>query len=130
MYGGPTPCGPPAAVTALGDTVTDVALGATHTCAVQKNGSLYCWGTGDSGQLGIGITGSETCGLTAKCESSPVEITALGKTVVQVEAGGAHTCALTRDGVYCWGENASGQVGDGTTASPKMAPSDVRGICP
>ena len=128
-YGGPTPCGAPAPVTALGNTVTGVALGASHVCAVKKDGSLYCWGAADQGQLGTG-TAKESCGLASKCESSPVEVTALGKTVTQVEAGGSHTCALTDDGVFCWGENMSGQVGDGTTATPKAMPTAVHGICP
>jgi alpha-tubulin suppressor-like RCC1 family protein len=129
-YGGPTPCGAPAAVTSLGNTVSGVALGATHACAVKNDGSLYCWGLSAQGQLGTEVMPTETCGLASPCASSPVEVTALGKTVVEVEAGGAHTCARTDDGVFCWGENASGQVGDGTTATPKLTPSLVRGICP
>jgi alpha-tubulin suppressor-like RCC1 family protein len=129
-YGGPTPCGAPAAVATLGNTVTGVALGAVHACAVKMDGSLYCWGLADQGRLGTGTAGRENCGLASPCESSPVQVTALGKTVMQVEAGGAHTCARTADGVFCWGENTSGQVGDGTMATPKPTPTAVHGICP
>ena len=46
-----------------------------------------------------------------------------GDPVVQISAGGAASCAVTRSGaLYCWGANLSGAVGDGTTT---MKPSAV-----
>jgi alpha-tubulin suppressor-like RCC1 family protein len=43
-----------------------------------------------------------------------------GRTFSQLDAGGAHTCGRSVDGVYCWGDNGSGQVGiyEGSTQLP------------
>ena len=95
-----------------GKTVTQIAAGDSHTCAVTSDGGAYCWGFGRYGNLGDG---------SASGYSSPVAVTTTGalagKKVTQVAAGNVHTCALTSDGgVYCWGYNGSGGLGDGTTA--------------
>ena len=124
------PCGAPAAVTALGSTVTAVALGSWHACAVKDDHSLYCWGLAEDGQLGTGSTkGAQTCGLSSACEPSPVQVTSIPSTVIDVEAAGSHTCARTMDGVYCWGDNKSGQVGNGSMATPIATPALVNGLC-
>jgi hypothetical protein len=83
--------------------VVSVALG-DHTCAIKQDGSLWCWGRNDSGQLGDG---------TNTDKNAPVQIMSSG--VVAVSLGGAHTCAVKQDGsLWCWGNNYSGQLGDGT----------------
>jgi alpha-tubulin suppressor-like RCC1 family protein len=97
----------PVEVTALGRSVAEVRAGGLHSCARTSNGSMWCWGVSDAGQLGDGAFGAQ---------SSPVQVTAMGTSVAQVTVGGAHTCALKVDGtVWCWGYNGSGQLGDGTT---------------
>jgi alpha-tubulin suppressor-like RCC1 family protein len=37
-----------------------IAVGTAHSCAVTKDGSLWCWGNNDNGQLGIGTVGEST----------------------------------------------------------------------
>ena len=46
---------------------------------------------------------------------------AVGLGFRQVSAGEEHTCGVTADDVaYCWGYNASGQLGDGTSTGPEL----------
>jgi hypothetical protein len=85
--------------------VVDIAAGGFHTCAVQSDGTVRCWGDNRQGQLGDGTTMVRT---------APVTVTGLSNAVA-ISAGFNHTCALLRDGgVRCWGLNFSGQLGDNT----------------
>ncbi len=96
-----------------GKTVTAIAAGAGHTLALASDGTLYAWGQNTWGQLGDGGTlGQRT----------PVAVTMsgvlAGKAVVAIAAGSGHSVALTSDGgLYAWGYNFYGQLGDGTVSS-------------
>jgi alpha-tubulin suppressor-like RCC1 family protein len=89
---------------AAGPVATDVSAGYDHTCAVIE-GSVFCWGMNDHGQLGDG----------SKVDSSlPIEVLFYepGVTFRKVSAGRYQTCALDNRGVvWCWGDNAYGQIG-------------------
>jgi alpha-tubulin suppressor-like RCC1 family protein len=77
-----------------------------HTCALNTNGELWCWGCNQRGQLGD---------QSATDQLLPKKITGLPP-LVQVSAGARHTCALTNQNhVLCWGANDSLQIGDGST---------------
>ena len=81
-----------------------------HTCAILDNYDLRCWGYNYQGSLGIGTTTS-----VFKNSSQPVFV-GTGRTVVDVSAGGYHTCAVLDDGsLKCWGYNYYGQLGIGNT---------------
>lgn len=89
--------------------VLQVSGGWGHTCAVLKTGRVYCWGANEFGQLGNGMVGGDSL--------RPVEVQGIDN-AASISAGFGFTCALTRDrGVRCWGENAYGQLGDGTNAT-------------
>ena len=83
-----------------------------HTCGVTTSGAAYCWGFGQSGELGAGPTITQSL--------TPVQVSG-GLSFVAVSAGGFHTCGITSaptlDTAYCWGANFQGQLGNGTTTS-------------
>ena len=80
-----------------------IALGHSHTCAVKKDGSLWCWGNNNWGQLGLGNT-------TYTYSNTPQLVMSGG--VREVALGGHHTCAIKKDGsLWCWGGNNHGQLG-------------------
>lgn len=90
--------------------VVKLSAGFEHTCAVIDNGELRCWGQNAFGQLGYGHT--ESIG------DNELPISAgsvqLGEKVVDVAAGGLHTCVLLERGaVRCFGDNTTGQLGYG-----------------
>ena len=85
-----------------------LAAGEDHTCAIDADGAVWCWGTGNSGQLGTGQT-------VNRWQPFITDSLGVGRTAIDITAGGDHTCAVLDDGtVSCWGANAYGQLGDGT----------------
>jgi alpha-tubulin suppressor-like RCC1 family protein len=112
----------PVAVVGLESGVSSISTRDEHTCAVTRDGTVKCWGTNWSGQLGDGTTG------VGNESATPVDVIGLSGPVAAVAAGGSHTCALLTTGtVQCWGSNSSGQLGDGTTAA-RERPVDVVGL--
>lgn len=94
-----------------GSTRRFVSLGAgrDHTCGVDEQSTVHCWGLNASGQLGDGSTIDRP---------SPAPVGGLAD-VTRVVLGAEHSCALQREGwLSCWGQNQAGQLGaDGDKSS-------------
>lgn len=97
-----------------GKVISKISVGVInggHTCAVASD-AAYCWGSNAFSQVGAPV------GHPA---SAPTAVTAsgvlAGKTVTDIVAGTDLSCAVASSGVYCWGRNNFGQLGDGSTTT-------------
>jgi alpha-tubulin suppressor-like RCC1 family protein len=90
----------------IGDGIQQPA-GIGHTCALTDDGTAYCWGLNDRGQLGDGTTTDRHVPTAA---AGGIRFTAL-------ELGEYSTCGMRGESVWCWGGNDRGQLGDGTTVN-------------
>jgi alpha-tubulin suppressor-like RCC1 family protein len=99
-------------------SMISVAGGVGHTIAAKSDGTVWSWGTGTNGQLGLEAVTSS---------ASPAAVTGMTGTIA-VAAGSSHSLALRNDGtVWAWGKNSSGQLGNGGTADAN-APTSVQGL--
>ena len=103
------------------DSFIAISAGAVHSCGIVAGGAAVCWGANHDGQMG---TGSADSGST-----TPVPV-AGGLNFMQVSAAivdDHFTCGVTTGGDgYCWGQNSSGHLGDGSTTA-RTSPSLVAG---
>lgn len=88
--------------------VADVDAGFDFTCARRIDKTLWCWGNGKR------VGGGDVVDQPHPRQVEAVEGGPLA--VVQVSAGATHACAVGENsGVWCWGTNDDGQLGDGST---------------
>ena len=99
------------------NSVSSLALGRAHSCALLTDKTVKCWGNNDYGQLGD---------AQAEASLTPVAVNGIAN-VQQLVSGHAHLCALLLDGsVTCWGSNLLGESGVAIDASaPIVAPTQV-----
>lgn len=89
-----------------------LAIGPYHGCGVRGDGTLWCWGRNDQGQLGVG---------SRVASPAPAQVGS-DANWVQAAAGSSFTCAIRREGsLWCWGQNAGGQLGIGNV-QPSAVP--------
>jgi alpha-tubulin suppressor-like RCC1 family protein len=99
---------------------TTLSTGGGHSCELKPSGEAVCWGNNYHGQLGNGESGSNAH------SALPVAVVDAsgnlpGMQFKSITSGEVHGCGLTQAGAaYCWGHNASGQLGNGTTQDSSM----------
>jgi alpha-tubulin suppressor-like RCC1 family protein len=119
----------PLLVLATAGPFTSIATGVNHSCSLAEDGSAWCWGRNEDGQVGTPFS-PDRCYFTRAdfllCAAGAIPVeTDLRFT--EIAAGFYHNCGLTAAGtVHCWGLNDEGQLGDGGTIR-RPRPVDVLG---
>lgn len=102
--------------------VAALVAGDLHTCALQADGAVKCWGDNTKAQVGIPESNEWT--------ANPSQPGGMTWANVAITAGGSHTCVVAHNGLgMCWGGNHAKQLGRSTDPlhySPQ--PADVVGI--
>jgi hypothetical protein len=93
--------------------VAQISAGLVHNVAFKTDSTFWTWGSNAYGQAGNGAFETTGC----RCLTSPQQNTLLSNTV-EIEAIGSGTLARLSDGgVWAWGANLAGEVGNGTITS-------------
>jgi len=106
----------PGAPVALADSVTEIAGGVRHVCALTDTNRVFCWGDNANSQLGRPA-------FTPASSATPLEISGVG-TPLEVNAGQNHSCVRLAAGFRCWGSNTFHQLGNGL-GTPSVTPVNV-----
>jgi len=119
----------------LDDSASLMTAGPHHTCALLTDDRVYCWGRGESGELGDGTATSSATPVLVELPFTPIFLAAGGFVELSTDADGTllggdgvgRTCAAGEDGrAMCWGDNGAGQLGDGTSTD-RAVPTTVLG---
>ncbi len=103
-----------------------VSAGLNFTCARLSRGDIKCWGDNSKGQLGLGDTTDRGSGANEMGDNLFAINLGTNRVAVAVVAGGEHTCARLNNGqLKCWGSNAFGQLGQGSTSNRGDAPGEM-----
>lgn len=94
-----------------------IAAGGGHSLALKADGTVWAWGWDSRGQLGQGTQ------VPLTYSTVPIQVPALPG-VRAIGAGPYQSFAITNSGIFAWGGNDVGQLGDGTTVN-RLAPTLV-----
>lgn len=96
-----------------GRTAKSIVATANNTCAILDTGNVVCWGSGESGENGVGNT--NTIGdAVNEMGDNLVVVDLNGARALSISSALNHVCALLENNsVKCWGNNFWGQLGLG-----------------
>jgi alpha-tubulin suppressor-like RCC1 family protein len=106
-------------------TFVSVAAGATgnSTCGLTSGGGVLCWGQNADGELGNGTT------TDSSVASETAGVANLSTGVTAIATASQHSCAVWNNSVQCWGDNASGDLGN-NSATQSLVPVPVAPVAP
>ena len=88
-------------------TIEKLSMGLYHSCAIDSDNTVWCWGRAWNGNLGSGDGNAD--------QYAPVQVELPGENdfATEIAAGERFTCALLGNGaISCWGHDGSNQLGD------------------
>lgn len=96
----------------------------SYNCAVGTDDKAYCWGYGQDGEMGNGTTAHSHAPTAVSAGAGP-------STYKQIASASHQSCGIGSDNkAYCWGRNAEGQLGDGTTTASTVPVAVLNGASP
>lgn len=96
-----------------------ITAGTSHSCGIRTDGTAWCWGSDTNGRLGNGAIAGD--------QSVPSPVSG-GMRWNKLSSGATHTCGINSDAdMYCWGNNANGKLGRGSTGGDFTTPQLVSG---
>jgi alpha-tubulin suppressor-like RCC1 family protein len=99
-----------------GRTAIAIDAGWEHSCVIQDNGLVKCWGLGNNGRLGQGNTNKIGDGANEMGDNLTIVDLGTGRTATAIAAGAYVSCAiLDNASVKCWGGGGKLGLGDGNS---------------
>lgn len=101
-----------------GGTWINIDIGQNTACGIKDDGTAWCWGRNNNGQLGNGNTTNQ---------DRPVRVSGSG-TWIDIAAGTGFSCGIKTGGTaWCWGSDLYGNLGNNTSLTNSLTPVQVSG---